>query len=125
VSEFECHRHPSQLSDDVCGTCGRSFCEPCLSYLDGERALPRCNDCALVAAGIRPASSIRRAMSRRQLRRLQKARRHEGKPTPRPAFTPLAPLGPRSTAAPLEVPERDPFAWADGLDGGWSVTYRP
>ena len=40
VPGFECHRHPSQLSDDVCGTCGRPFCEPCLFYLDGDEALP-------------------------------------------------------------------------------------
>ncbi len=109
----------------MCGTCGRPFCEPCLFYLDGDEALPRCNNCALVAAGIRPASSIRRAVTRRHLRRLRKERRRDGRPVPRTAATALGPLRPQSAAPALDVPERDPFAWADDLDGGWSITFGP
>jgi len=25
----------------------------------------------------------------------------------------------------IDAPERDPFAWTDDLDAGWSVTYHP
>ena len=123
VSGHHCHRHTAQRSHDVCGSCGRSFCEPCLVYLGGPAALPRCNGCALVAAGIRAASSVRPVSSRRHLRRLQRARRREGQPPTRAHLStdPLGPMGPTT----IDTPERDPFSWADDLGDGWSATYRP
>ena len=124
MSGYECHRHPTQISADICGNCARPFCDPCLLYLDGEHALPRCRHCVLVAAGIRPASSVRRAMSGRQLRRLKRDRRRDGRPAPHPAPS-LGPLARKAPTVEIDAPERDPFAWADDLDGGWSVTYRP
>jgi hypothetical protein len=92
------------------------FCDPCLLYLDGERALPRCQACALVAAGIRPASSVQPTRSRRELSRLRRQRRREGPPPRRSSdgFSGLPPL-PVGSERPTNVAP-DPFAWADDLD---------
>ena len=90
-------------------------CDRCLVYLEGDRVLPRCRPCALVAAGVRPASSVRLALSRRQLSRLQRQRRREGRP-PRRSSSAFSGLPPLVVAADRPTVEPDPFAWAHELD---------
>jgi hypothetical protein len=63
-------------------------------------------------------------MSGPQLRRLKRDRRREGRQAPRPSAT-TDTLGQKVPARVIDAPERDPFAWADDLGGGWIVTYRP
>jgi hypothetical protein len=37
-----CHRHPAAPSVDVCRSCGRTVCEPCITFFDTQAHCYRC-----------------------------------------------------------------------------------
>ncbi len=69
-----CEKHPFEMAEDRCGTCGRELCPECLVYSFGAERPPFCIPCAVSAAGIRRGARAPRAMPRRELKRMEKER---------------------------------------------------
>lgn len=51
---IKCTKHVYEDVAGVCHDCGEPWCRECLLPPAGNRAVLRCVECALVAAGIRP-----------------------------------------------------------------------
>lgn len=51
---LRCHRHLRSRAHVRCRDCSHPFCNDCVTMVDAA-GLALCQDCALVAAGIRPA----------------------------------------------------------------------
>lgn len=114
-----CVRHPMTAAEHVCGHCGLDHCAECVVHPFGQQRAALCITCALLAAGVRPAGTVRPRTSRRQAReRTEELRRA------REAAAGDAAAGGAASAA-AEVPEE--LRWlgdADGeLPGGWHVSW--
>jgi hypothetical protein len=73
-----CRKHAHEMGVALCGRCGGSWCSSCIVYPFGPKKPPYCMSCAMVAGGVRSASTIP-AMPRRQLKAQLKALKQEAK----------------------------------------------
>ncbi len=73
-----CAKHPHEKGVAICRRCGGSWCNDCLVYAFGDKKPPFCMGCAMVAGGVRTAGA-RPAISKRELKVLQKAAKAEAK----------------------------------------------
>jgi len=69
-----CENHPFEMGDDLCGHCGREYCDECLVYPRGPKKPPFCIPCALAASGVRSTAARGPAVSKRELKRRRKER---------------------------------------------------
>jgi hypothetical protein len=121
-NDGRCHVHNFELAEARCRNCGHEFCNECLVYAFGANKPPYCVACALAAAGVRSNAGRQPAMSRREIRKLEKERKRAEKRQAEEAV-------PRVEAEPASwqtVPADevdDPFAWADDPDLGQRVPY--
>jgi hypothetical protein len=102
-------RHSFELVENECRNCGNGFCNECLVYAFGPKKPPYCVPCALAASGVRSNAANRPVLSKRELRRRQKARRRESH---------VQPVGVGADLSPQidwSIPEgtSSDFAWAD------------
>jgi hypothetical protein len=74
-----CERHPFELADGYCTTCGHAFCEPCLVFPFGPKKKPFCVSCAIAAAGVRRNAALPVARSSREIKELARQRRRAEK----------------------------------------------
>jgi hypothetical protein len=72
--EKRCEKHIFETSEDRCGRCGHEFCGECLVYSFGPKKPPFCIQCAVAAAGIRSNAGAPPALSRRELKLMNKER---------------------------------------------------
>ena len=73
-----CAKHPHETGKAICRRCGDAWCDDCLVYSFGQKKPPFCMSCAMVAGGVRTAST-RPALGRREVKALQKAAKAEAK----------------------------------------------
>jgi hypothetical protein len=73
-----CGKHPHEMGVAICRRCGGSWCSTCLVYAFGPKKPPFCMSCAMVAGGVRSASS-QPAMSRKQMKAQTKALKAQAK----------------------------------------------
>lgn len=87
-----CSHHPFLLSKNLCGRCGAEFCGECLVHPRGQK-LPMCVTCAVAAGGANPGT---KALSRRKIRSIARARATEvaaAAPPPLPVIENPVPSG--------------------------------
>lgn len=98
-----CGKHPHAVGVAICRRCGGPWCRDCLVYAFGPKKPPYCMSCAMVAGGVRTAST-RPPMPKREMKARMKAARQEAKADAKAdartdATTPAAP-----EPAPVEEP---------------------
>lgn len=71
----QCVKHQFEPAVDACRDCGLVFCNECLVYSFGENKPPYCVACALAVAGVSHHNPRPPRVSKRELRRLEKARK--------------------------------------------------
>ena len=103
-----CTKHPHEPGRGICGRCGLAWCGTCLVYAHGPKKPPYCMECAMFAAGVRSAAT-RPAISRRELKQLQKAAKAKGAGRDEPTEDEAQPE-PAVAAAASEVPPVTPPA---------------
>ncbi|HLT16849.1 MAG TPA: hypothetical protein VK007_09115 [Acidimicrobiales bacterium] len=101
-----CIKHPHEVGVSHCGRCGGSWCGDCLVHPFGPKKPPYCMSCAMFAAGVRTHAD-RPALSRRELKALEKAARAaaKGKPAPTPAPAPVELPAVPEPSIPTAAPE--------------------
>jgi hypothetical protein len=120
TTDGRCFVHSFEVGQARCRNCGNEFCNECLVFAFGPSKPPYCVACALAAAGVRSNAGRQPALSRREIRRLEKERRRVEKQR--------AATAPRVAATPSDWPgiatdPDDPFAWADDPAQGQRVPY--
>lgn len=73
-----CARHPHERGVSPCRRCGAAWCGDCLVYAFGGKKLPYCMSCAMYAGGVR-TTPARPALSRREIKKLAKECKVDGK----------------------------------------------
>lgn len=111
-----CIKHPHESGVSLCRRCGGSWCADCLVYAFGPKKLPYCLSCAMVAGGVRSAAT-RPAISRKELKALQKQWKSNTKAVAKPArgAAPApeeAPTAAMEEVAPPAAPSSDTFDWS-------------
>ena len=94
-----CGKHPHEVGSAICRRCGGAWCRDCLIYAFGPKKPPFCMSCAMVAGGVRTAST-RPPMPRRQMKAQMKAAKAEAK-----AAAKAAKSGPPADAPVLDEPQ--------------------
>ena len=77
--DTNCILHPFEKADRICMSCGGWHCDACLVTPWGPRKGALCVSCALLHAGVRKTSGQTRMRSDREIRRLEKERRKQGR----------------------------------------------
>lgn len=106
-----CEKHPHEAGAAICRRCGGSWCRDCLVYAFGPKKPPYCMSCAMVAGGVRTAST-RPPMPKREMKARMKAARAEAKAQAKAAGQAPAPVEPAETE-PTEAPV-EPVSVATG-----------
>ena len=52
-----CHTHPTERVAGTCRSCLNEYCDHCLVFSYGRAKPPYCIQCALEAAGVKPATA--------------------------------------------------------------------
>ncbi|MGK2947063.1 MAG: hypothetical protein ACSLFP_00685 [Acidimicrobiales bacterium] len=73
-----CEKHPHEVGAAICRRCGGAWCRDCLVYAFGPKKPPYCMSCAMVAGGVRTAST-RPPMPKREMKARMKAAKAEAK----------------------------------------------
>jgi hypothetical protein len=73
-----CGKHPHEMGSAICRRCGGAWCRDCLVYAFGPKKPPFCMGCAMVAGGVRTAST-RPPMPRKEMKARMKAAKAEAK----------------------------------------------
>lgn len=73
-----CGKHPHEVGAAICRRCGGAWCRDCLVYAFGPKKPPYCMSCAMVAGGVRTAST-RPPMPKREMKARMKAAKAEAK----------------------------------------------
>jgi hypothetical protein len=72
-----CENHAFETAEDACKNCGRLFCPDCIVYPWGPKRAPLCKACAIGIAGIRKHATRTPVASKREIKRMARARRRE------------------------------------------------
>ena len=74
-----CEKHPFELAEGYCSTCGHAYCEPCLVFPFGPKKKPYCVRCAITAAGVRRNAALPVVRTSREIKELARQRRRAEK----------------------------------------------
>jgi hypothetical protein len=117
-----CIRHQFEKAVDRCRKCDEAFCAECLLYAFGESQPPFCMSCALAASGVRVKGARPTRVSRREVRRREKAAKEAARQA---ALGPEGPNSPEWSAPAPGQPVGDAFVagespetWHTGADPG-------
>ncbi len=116
-----CYVHSFEISENTCRNCGMCFCSECLVYAFGANKPPYCIECALGASGVRSNAGRRPAMSRRNIKRMEKDRKKAVKA--RNAAPPKVEVQAVDFSPTAATEDDNPFAWADEPNPGQRVPF--
>ena len=121
-----CTKHPHEPGRGVCGRCGLAWCGSCLVQALGPKKPPYCMECAMFAAGVR-STPTRPAVSRRELKRLQKAAKQApaGREDEPAGDDPAEPESSGAAAATEVPPAAAPAEAATDWDRPWWEDHQP
>ena len=74
-----CCRNQFEFADDYCNRCGLPFSNEYLVYAFGPKKPPMCVSCSLALSGVRANAGNRPVVSKRELRKREKARKQQAK----------------------------------------------